>query len=128
VIDRERVKEAVEKIKGYFHHDSLFTDYEKNALPDLITLAEAYLSGELVEVKCVKCQDVGIVHRNDPDKGYVCDCEAGKQWKLSEVPKDVGAGKCLFGIPIRIDENLPAGMWYLVNEKYFTGTQATGGV
>ena len=27
----EKIKEAISRIKGYLEHDSLFTDYEKDA-------------------------------------------------------------------------------------------------
>ena len=34
------------------------------------------------EVKCLKCNDYGAVHADIPSRAYVCDCEAGKGWKL----------------------------------------------
>jgi len=42
-MNKEELREAVEKIKGYMENDSLFTDYEKDALPVLVKLAEKYL-------------------------------------------------------------------------------------
>ena len=38
--------------------------------------------GEMAEVTCPKCRDIGVVHKDDPAKAYVCDCQVGKQWKI----------------------------------------------
>lgn len=40
----EKIKEAISRIKGYLEHDSLFTDYEKDALPTLIQLVETVVA------------------------------------------------------------------------------------
>lgn len=42
--EMKEIREAVEILKGYMEHDSLFTDYEKNVLPVLIDLAETVLA------------------------------------------------------------------------------------
>ena len=40
----QEIRDAVENIAGYLEHDSLFGEYEKNALPTLLNLAQQYLS------------------------------------------------------------------------------------
>jgi len=40
----QEIREAVENIAGYLEYDSLFGEYEKNALPTLLNLAQQYLS------------------------------------------------------------------------------------
>ena len=40
----QEIREAVENIAGYLENDSLFGEYEKNALPTLLNLAQQYLS------------------------------------------------------------------------------------
>ena len=55
------------------------------AFPEILSLAQAYISGELgemAEVTCPKCRDIGVICKDDPAKAYVCDCQVGKQWKI----------------------------------------------
>jgi len=40
----QEIREAVENIEGYLEYDSYLGEYEKNALPTLLALAQEYLS------------------------------------------------------------------------------------
>jgi len=86
-VDRERLKEDVIRIKDYLAYrekEEVMTSY-CHSLRRMLSLSEQYLEGKIVEVACSKCQDRGVVHMDNPEKSYICDCKSGENW-TSEGP------------------------------------------